>query len=333
MSLPEALGTLTHNSRPATGTTPRARQTRSDAPARLCDRLREAIRSGLSLAAAMGEHRAWFDHAELAMVRVGEVRGELATSLRAMAQRHQRAGELAGRIAAALAYPAVVATAGLAVVVFLGTHTLPQIAGVLSEAQVEPPGLTLAVMSVGRAVHAGWWAIPPLAALGVAASIAAHAMSRRSGIVPAIPAPAWVREPALAAVFLDLAELVRVGVPLTEALRVLAPCLRGPVRGTLGRRLAGAAGAIERGRSLAESLDDPRWFDAETVRLVEVGESAGELPAVLRQIGEARGRRARRRVDRLAAMLEPAVIIVLSVLVGLVVMAAVLPLLRLQEVI
>jgi len=75
------------------------------------------------------------------------------------------------------------------------------------------------------------------------------------------------------------------------------------------------------------------WFDRELVRLVLVGESAGELHTVLRQVGGARSRRARRRIDRLAALLEPAVILVLAALVGLVVMSAVLPMLKLQEVI
>jgi len=65
---------------------------------------------------------------------------------------------------------------------------------------------------------------------------------------------------------------------------------------------------------------------------VAVGESGGDLDRVLVRLGERYERQVARMIDRLAALLEPAVIVVLAVFIGIVVMAAVLPLMRLQEV-
>jgi type II secretory pathway component PulF len=74
------------------------------------------------------------------------------------------------------------------------------------------------------------------------------------------------------------------------------------------------------------------WFDAELRRLVAVGEAGGELESVLVRLGERYERQVSRLVDRLASTLEPAVILALAAVVGTIVMAAVLPLVRLQEV-
>lgn len=313
------------------------RVARQSASRAVSTRLRESIRAGQSLADSTANEPAWFDPAEIAMLRAGEHRGEIAPVLRSLAERHRRSNEVASKVAAALAYPAIVAAVGLGVVVFLSTQTLPQLTGVLREAGVAVPQLTTAVMSVGRGVVAGWvWVAIGLPA-GVIVLAGARGLAARRGFA----APHWPHrltpralvEASLASVCLDLAELIRVGVPLTEALRVIAPSITGPVSAGLARRLVSSADRIERGESFSQTLDDPAWFDAEILRLVGVGENAGDLHTMLQQLGDARMRRARRRVDRLAATLEPAVILVLAALVGLVVMSAVLPMLRLQEVI
>jgi type II secretory pathway component PulF len=126
-----------------------------------------------------------------------------------------------------------------------------------------------------------------------------------------------------------LAELLRSGVPVVEALRVLAPTFS--TASGFAVSIRGAAERIERGEDLAQALDDERWFDAEFRRLLDVGQAAGDLDQLLMRIAERYGRHARRLIDRLAALLEPVVILLLALMVGAVVMAAVLPLLRLRE--
>jgi len=75
------------------------------------------------------------------------------------------------------------------------------------------------------------------------------------------------------------------------------------------------------------------WFSEEHRQLMKAGEAAGELPRTLARIGELDLRAARRLLDRFASLLEPGAIVLLAVLVGTVVMAAVLPLIRLQEIV
>jgi type II secretory pathway component PulF len=137
-----------------------------------------------------------------------------------------------------------------------------------------------------------------------------------------------MRRVAVARISCQLAELIRSGVPLVEAMRVVAPTASGSIRQSLHL----AADRIERGEDIASSLDDPLYFDGEFRRLVEVGERTGELGELLDRIGARYERQSNRLIDRLATLLEPCVILVLAVLIGLVVMAAILPILRLQEI-
>ena len=142
--------------------------------------------------------------------------------------------------------------------------------------------------------------------------------------------PHVLRKLAVARLSIQLAELLRTGVPMVDALRVVAPTTPGV---TLRRRLLEAADRVERGEDIAAALDDEHWFDGEFQRLLQIGQTSGELDTLLDRLGHRYARQANRMIDRLATLLEPAVILTLAVLVGLVVMAAILPLLRLQEVV
>ena len=293
----------------------------------------DALRGGSSLGQAMRAHPTWFDSAEVAMVEAGEHGGNLPQVLRGLAERHERAGELGQRIVGALAYPAIVAAVGVAALVFLSTVTLPELLGILSDAEVEAPALTENVVAVGQVIAGhGWWI-----GLTLLASAAGVAALRRVLIRRGCEPPSWLRrlspevgrKIALAGTASRLAELIRHGVPMVEAVRVVAPTVRSPA---LRGRLEMAAERIEHGAELSAALDDEHWFDPEFRRLLDIGQASGELDQLLERLAGRYERASRRLIDRLATLLEPAVILTLAVAIGLVVMAAVLPMIRLREI-
>ena|GEM_PF-682105 len=299
--------------------------------------LRELLNNGQTLDDAMAGSLWWFEGAEIAMVRAARASGELPSVLRTLAERHQRAGTLSAKIVGALTYPAVVSCVGVGVVIFLSVRTLPDLVGILRNEGVAPPGLTLAIIATGR----GLLAYGPLLLLGAAAAAAGSVaivgrLRRRGCRAPTwlrALLPAFVRRALLARAWARLAELVRTGVPLVEALRITGPTVSGVFGGSLRAELEHAAGSIERGSTLADALTDHVWFDAECRRLISIGENAGELSEVLQRLADRAHRAAARAVDRLASMLEPAVILILATLIGVVVMGAVLPIIKLQEII
>jgi len=299
--------------------------------------LREQLREGMSLDECMEHQPWWFEPAEVAMVRAARASGELPGVLRSLAERHERSGALSAKVAGALTYPAVVACVGVGVVIFLSVRTLPDLVGILRDAGIEPPGLTLAIMAAGRALLRFGLAAAAGAGVLAAGGVWLLARLRRGGwraprLVRGL-VPAFARRTLLARAWTSLADLVRTGVPLVESLKITAPTVSGLLGGSLAGALTHAAAEIERGSAFADALDDEAWFDDECRRLVAIGESAGELPEILARMAERTHRGAARAVDRLASLLEPAVILALAALIGFVVMGAVLPILKLQEII
>ena len=222
---------------------------------------------------------------------------------------------------------------GLGVVIFLSVRTLPQLVQILTDAGIPTPALTARVMGFGSFLYHWWPAIGVGLVVLILMATVLRDMAARRGIEP----PRWVRalspsvlrRMAVARVSLQLSELVRTGVPVVDALRVIAPT---SASGALRQRLMAAADRAERGEELSAALDDERWFDAEFRRLLDIGQATGELETLLQRIGERYARQARGLIDRLATVLEPAVILVLATMVGTVVIAALLPLLRIREI-
>lgn len=338
--------------------------------------IREDLRAGRPLSASLARHPGWFDEAEVAMVDAAEVAGTLATTLAEVARRQARSAATLQKLIGALAYPAVVATIGVAVALFLATQTLPQLVSILVGAKLEVPALTAGLVAVGTAARDGWRVIAialvalPAAAIALGPRMLARLGPRWRARLDAL-VPLAIRRMATARALLRIADLLRAGVPLVEALRTVGNGCKGPASG-LGAALLAAARRVEEGDDFATALAPPSplspdpgtqrkpsrsndatmasprtspgtdarassfrgrgWFDAECVRLVAVGEATGDLARVLERLGERYERQTARLVDRLAGLLEPAAVIALAVLVGTVVMAAVLPLLRLQEI-
>lgn len=295
--------------------------------------LHEALRSGHSLSSHMEGHPGWFGPDEVAMVRAGEHSGELSRVLRRLSEHNERASELGNKVVGALTYPSVVLAVGIAALIFLSTQTLPDLVKILSDAQVETPVLTTHVMAIGQNLATwGPWILLALPCLIMAVWFWRASLIRRGVEPPRFIqrlCPEFLRRMTLAGVTDRLSELTRSGVPMVESLRVLAPTVRNPV---LSKRLRSAADEVERGAELSSALSDELWFNAEFRHLLDIGVASGELDTLLARISARYERRARRLVDRLVAFLEPAVILALAAAIGVVVLAAILPMVRLQEI-
>lgn len=295
--------------------------------------VREELKDGASLGAALRNQPAWAEPVEVAMVEAGQRGGTLPAVLRALSDRHERSGRFTQKLIGALTYPALLMVLGAGVVVFLSTRTLPDLIRILDDAGVSSPPLTLKVMTVGQGLASSW----PMIGLALLLLITAAVLLPRRLLRPASRAadffvrlyPRVLRRARLAEVAIGLADLLRSGVPMVEAFRVLAPAAG---HAGLKARLEAAAVAVEHGAEVADALADERWFDAEVVRVVDVGQASGELVPLLERIGRRLERSAERSIDRVAALLEPLAILVLAGLIGTVALAAILPLFSLQEV-
>lgn len=305
---------------------------RPEAERRLLETLRDRLRSGIPFATAAAEHPDWFESFDVALLEAGQQAGDLVATLLSLSQYHQRAGALGQKLLVALAYPAVLVIAGIGAVEFMSFQTLPPLVDMIVQAKREPPWLTTAVMACGQGL-AYWW--PVVLAMLMGAVWGGRRFLARVPVNGRVGR--WLHGNALmrmrgrvrvAHLALSLARLRRAGMPLSEALTVVAETIEDRA---LRQLLAEAVEALRRGEDLSAVLGPSPLLDPEFAQLLQLGERSGELTEMLERIAERYQRAADRAGERLGAVLSPLAIIILACLIGTVVMASVLPLMQLGE--
>ncbi len=306
--------------------------TRPATERRLLRGLRDRLREGCSLSEACTEAPDWFDRFDVALIAAGQHAGELPATLIGLARHHQRAGSIGQRLFVALAYPVIVLAAGLGVVVFMSAKPLPQLIALIEQARHQPPALTTALLAFGQWLAVWWWTLP---LVGIAVGTAMSALATRVPIVsrlgrilhgnPIARARTRVRVASLA---MALARLRRAGMPLTDALAIVAETV--PER-ALRRLLTDAVAAIRRGEDFSTVVAASPLLDPEFSQLLQLGEKSGELTEMLERIAERYQRAADRSAERVAAILAPAAIVILAFVVGVIVIACALPLMELGD--
>ncbi|MFN4021213.1 MAG: type II secretion system F family protein, partial [Erythrobacter sp.] len=145
-----------------------AREADDAAQQTLVTELRAEVNAGSTLAAALARHPRVFDAPYRAVVAAGEASGRLGTVLQRLADEREAAETLRQRILSALLYPAIVTAFALAIVVFLMTYVVPQVAQAFASGQRALPTLTVLVLQLSAWLRGWGWTLLPLLAAGVA---------------------------------------------------------------------------------------------------------------------------------------------------------------------
>lgn len=297
------------------------------------ERLRERVRDGAALADALVAEPASFPELYVGMVRAGEAGAALAPTLERLAQLLEHQRSLAATVQSALIYPALLLLTAIGSIAFLLTGVLPRFVPLFAQSGVPLPAPTRVLMAVGAAVSA--WGPLALAVL-LALFLATRVALRRPGprlvadrLVLRLPLAGALLREALAARFTRaLGTLLVNGVPLVAALSV--------VEGALGNRAAAAAlrlatRAAKDGAGLARPLAAARLFPARTVHLLRLGEETAQLGPLALRAADIHEERTRLGVQRMVALLVPAVTIVMGAAVAGIVAALLLAMLRLND--
>jgi type IV pilus assembly protein PilC len=299
--------------------------------------LREALRSvladvehGSSLSAAMERRPRAFASLSVAMIRAGEAGGILDDVLERLASFVERDAELRKKVRSALAYPAIVATAALGLVLFLIARIVPMFAQMFDAFRVELPTTTQALLGLGMAMQQPAIWLAGTAASGAGAGALAL-MARTPGGALALDR-ARLRLPVIgpllnkaitARIARMLATLLRSGIDLVTAISVVRP-----VAGS-----AAYAAALERvdvalraGEPLTAPLEAARLFDPLAVALVRVGEETGLVDEMLLKVAAYFESDVEAAIATLGAVLEPAIVVGLGGIVGFIVFSVFIPL-------
>lgn len=296
--------------------------------------LHEQVRAGGPLSAALTRHPRCFDALTGVVVRVGQEAGTLPASLRELADFQSRHRALKDKLATALIYPAILVLVGVAVVTFLMTYVVPQLADVLASAGRALPLPTRVLQALSQTIRG---AAPGLALLAVGVAIALGAARRTQrgrrvleGALLAVPRLGeLIRRTWIARICTMLAALLRSDVRFVEALRTIAAGLPHKLYADALERIAVSVAA---GQNVAAGLN-PRLFPPLVAHLLALGQTSGELPQMLDRLRDAYEAQVQVALSRLLAALEPALILVLAVVIGMIVYATLLPILETAKIV
>jgi general secretion pathway protein F len=297
--------------------------------------LRTQVAAGESLAGALARWPRTFSELYRGLTAVGAETGRLADVLARLADYLEAREALKQKFTLALIYPALVTVIALGVITVLLVYVVPQVISVYQQSRQALPWLTLALIATSDFVRAtAWfWLAAALVAL-IAFSIANRRVEFRarwqSMLLRTPVAGRLVRAVDTARFASTLAILVGSGAPLLRAL----DAAREVVWALPIRRAAGEAAVLVReGVSLARALKEQAVFPPVLVHLVGNGEASGQLAPMLERAADELERESERRLTWFAALLQPALIVLMGAIVLVLVLAVMLPIVSMNQLI
>lgn len=297
--------------------------------------LAEAVESGSTFSEALAQHPKVFNKLYVNMVRAGEIGGVMEIVLIRLAEFQEKAQKIRGKVKSAMVYPVVVLFMAVAILAFLMIFIIPKFKEIfddLLEGQ-ELPGLTKFVMACSDAVRTNF---PAVAASVVAIVIALKmfgktALGRKLIDQTVLYIPIFgslLRKVAISRFARTLGTLISSGVPILQSLTI--------VRETAGNQVVADAisnvhESIKEGDSMVGPLEQSKVFPPMVVSMIDVGEETGALPEMLLKVADVYDDEVDNAVEGMTSLLEPIMIIFLALIVGSIVIAMFMPLVKIIE--
>ncbi|QDU07282.1 type II secretion system F family protein [Gimesia aquarii] len=291
----------------------------------------EDIESGNTLSEAMGKQPKCFDNLYVNMVKAGEAGGALEVILQRLAEFKERAQSLKKKVQGAMIYPVAVITVASLIVGFIMYWIIPKFKKIFLDFGTELPGITLLLMSMSDIVVSYFYLFPAIP-LALWIFIKIVKKNKKGAFVIdwiALRIPLLgkiISKSVTARTCRTLGTLIASGVPILEAIII--------ARDTAGNMVFQKAfdtiyAAIREGETMAVPLREARIVDDIVVNMVDVGEETGALDNMLYKVADVYDEEVAVLVDALVSLLEPLMVIVLGLIVGFIVIALFMPLIKL----
>jgi type II secretory pathway component PulF len=291
--------------------------------------IHRSVRSGQSFSVAVGRHGTYFPTTLAPILAAAEATGEVPEALRRIVARMRGEVKMYGTIVGAMIYPVILIGASSVVMSALILGVLPQFSKVFASMGKPVPIYTQALLSFGDFCRTYWTGILPLLVLAIIALV----MLRRHAMIQRPLARFLMYGPLIRDAYRPLqagrnmrtiASMVQGGVPLLQAVRLSQ-------RTTSDIYWQGLLHRIEDrlidGATASSAMVGVDFIPPEAAQLMSTAERTGRVAEVLEDIGEFYEEEAERRIKRLVVALEPAIIVVMGVIVAAIVMSVMLPLL------
>ncbi|MDB6029573.1 MAG: Type secretion system domain protein [Verrucomicrobiales bacterium] len=295
--------------------------------------LAQSIEGGSTFSEGLAQHPKVFNRLYVNMVKAGEMGGVLEVVMKRLSDFMEKAQKIKGKVVAAMFYPAAVITVAVSIMGILMVFVIPKFKDIFAGMGIELPDFTKFVLAISDMVkdHAiitlGMvFACFVAFKLFIKTKFGNRLFDRVKMHVPAI-GPV-ISKVAISRFARTLGTLVSSGVPILQALTI--------VKETSGNIIVGEAvtavhESVKEGETITAPLEASKVFPPMVISMVDVGEQTGALPEMLMKIADNYDEEVDNAVAAMTSLLEPIMIVVLAVIVGSIVIALFLPLIKLMD--
>jgi type IV pilus assembly protein PilC len=288
-----------------------------------------SVRRGSNLSSVMSKHKDIFDPIFLTIIKAGEESGTLDQSFDQLSKQLLSSHELSQKIKGALMYPAVIVVAMMANFAIMIVFVLPKLSEVFDQLNAEIPWYTRVVLDFGNFIGANTFLVLGILMLaGFMFFMTLYLKKSRDFVMDNILKLPGVRNVVnqldIARFANTLSILMRSGVPIMVALEVSTDVIRQQKTKLYSKDLVKG---VESGKTLSEVLleSDKKIFPGTVTQTIKAGEKTGTLEVVLGELSEFYEKEVDYSLKRLTSLLEPVLMLVIGVVVGLMVIMMITP--------
>ncbi|MDP3041396.1 MAG: type II secretion system F family protein [Candidatus Omnitrophota bacterium] len=291
------------------------------------------IKDGVPFSACLARYPQYFPRLYINIVHTGESTGKLKDALMQLLEHLRRLQDLKLKVKQALAYPIFMSLVGVGTIFVMLTFVLPRLAGMFDDFQAKLPLPTLILLKISNFLQSYWWGIIILMALVVFALKLKPAgkesiFNRLKYYIPVVKEIVYKQSVANFSQSLSL--LLKSGVNLLSALADAGPIIGNPV---YILQLEQVRKDIGEGVPFSAALEKFKIFSDFFVQMIRVGEEGGRLDSVLADIAESYEKEIEADLKIVSSLIEPAIILVLGLVIGAMVIAMLLPIFNMNSIV
>jgi type IV pilus assembly protein PilC len=290
--------------------------------------LMQSIESGRQLSQAMAQHPDIFDQVTLSLVRAGEASGKLSEVFRELIESLKWQDEIAAQTRSMMLYPAFVGIVVLAIIFFMMVYLVPQLAGFIKGMGQEIPFHARLLFAASSVFVHYWYFIlaAPVVAYGTYRGVLRLNPGLRYHIdnlqLHIWPTGAVLQKIILARFARTFAMMYSAGINILDCLAHSRDLANNQV---IANSLHAAIHEIESGNNLTQSFQHTGIFPPLVLRMLKVGEATGQLDQALLNVSYFYDRDVKDSIRKIQVMLEPAMTIILGMLLGWVMLSVLSP--------
>jgi general secretion pathway protein F len=292
------------------------------------------LRQGLSLSLGMRKHLAFLPGYVHQLIEAGELTGQLKSALKDATAQMEYEERVATEIRGALVYPLFLLGSGLAAVLFIFIFVVPRFSEMFKEHRDQLPTVSRYVMSTGLFVRDNvfYLALALIAVILIIINLARRPAVREwfQAFLMRLPVVGpWLLESETARWTNMLSTLLVNKIPLLKALELARISLNAP---ELRIRLTQVERAVRGGTALSNALEEYCEFQTAILNLIRAGERAGNLSQMLKMAATMTEESVRQRMKQTISLIEPAAILIVGAMVGLIVISIILAITSLNQI-